>query len=156
MRRLLHSCLHVNCIQSNLSPDNDHQYAIQMSGYILREVLGSIRNHKTIKKNHPKTKNRKKIGSISITACKTNKFWHLNYQIPTWSPADKWRIERFHSYLRSVYSYLRSVCSYLRSVLLRSKRKWYPHTKNGKPHRNQIWKPKIKCQKKKWKIPKPQ
>lgn len=78
MRRLLHSCLHVNCIQSNSSPDNDHQYAIQVSGCILREVLGSIRNHKTIKKIIQKRKTGKKLDQYQKPHAKP-----INFDIST-------------------------------------------------------------------------
>ena len=47
--------------------------------------MGPIRNHKTVEKNHPKPKNRKKIRSKPKTACKTVKtdtFSHPSYYNP--------------------------------------------------------------------------
>ena len=45
--------------------------------------MGSIKNHKTVGKNHPKPQNRKKMKKKPKTACKTvetEKFSHPSYQ----------------------------------------------------------------------------
>ena len=51
----------------------------------LRRALGPIKNRKTVEKNHPKPKNRKKIRSKPEIACKTvstDTFSHPGYQSP--------------------------------------------------------------------------
>ena len=93
--------------------------------------MGSIKNHKTVGKNHPKPQNRKKMKKKTKTACKTvetEKFSHPSYQNHNRSDTELTNgAKRGFAAMRDLWG---------RKVPLRLKRNQNPNRKNRKTTSN--------------------